>query len=83
MNAVATRHCPLWMQLVMIFSASHQNQLAMVEARSPSHILSCMHLAILADSDDFQQHGWTALANVVATPISPGKKVHRAITVLV
>ena len=75
MNALAVKFGPLWLHLVAILTTSCQNQHSLVKRRGASHILSCMHLSILSSSLDFQHHGWTALGNVVGTPVQPGQKV--------
>ena len=72
---IASKHCPLWMHLLAIFSQSSQNQSLMVDKKYATPILSCMHLSLMSGSLDFQQHGWTVLGNVVATPTQPGRKV--------
>lgn len=76
MNALAVKFGPLWLHLVAILTTSCQNQHSLVERRGASHILSCMHLSIVSSSLEFQRHGWTALGNVVGTPVQPGKKVY-------
>ena len=75
MNALAVKFGPLWLHLVAILTTSCQNQHSLVERRGASHILSCMHLSILSSSLDFQHHGWTALGNIIGTPVQPGQKV--------
>lgn len=71
MTAVAEKQGTLWCHLLALFSQSRQNQLYMASKRYPTRVLSCMHLNIMAPQLNFQQYGWTVLANTLDTPPTP------------
>ena len=75
MTTLAEKQGQVWCQLLALFSQSQQNQLHMACMRHPTKVLSCMHLNIMASKVQFQQYGWTVLANTVAVPTPPGDKV--------
>lgn len=68
MVSLSEKYSPLFAHILAIFSSSHQNQVAMAEKRHTTKILSCMNLTIMSEAVEFQQHGWTILANTLATP---------------
>jgi mannose/fructose-specific phosphotransferase system component IIA len=77
MVSLSEKYTALFARVLAIFSSSSQNQSAMAAQRHTTKVLSCMNLTIMSHVVDFQQHGWTVLANTLATPSENNKKVEK------
>ena len=75
MQSLASKNGGFLLHLLAVFSASKQNQIAMATSKVPIRILSAMHLSFFAQNKELMQHGWTALGNIVDTPVPSGGKV--------
>ena len=79
MVSLSEKFAALFARILAILSSSPQNQSAMAAQRHTTKVLSCMNLTIMSHVVDFQQHGWTVLANTLATPSQNNKKVEQSL----
>ena len=83
MVSLSEKFAALFARILAILSSSPQNQSAMAAQRHTTKVLSCMNLTIMSHVVDFQQHGWTVLANTLATPSQNNKKVEQSLDICI
>ena len=77
MTVVVEKQGKVWMKALAVLVVSPQNSTHMTRKGHASKVLSCMHLSVMANQIEFQQHGWAILTHMLAmaTPTAPGEKV--------
>ncbi len=75
MTPLIERICPLWMDILSIFTTSRPNREEVVRVGGASRLLSCMNLSVMRDGVLLQERGWAILGSIIDCPTPPGSKV--------